>query len=136
MFLPSNYFSRTRISPELLLSVILFVIISVLYYFTLIRHAGSLGASGQRMVRRGKRQAGHMGPDPRTTVCKVSVQRTIEPVDNGSDHPNKDGLMILSQVFRIETMRDLIFLKGSIPSPVGKVVTIWDGRGSIWVRNK
>lgn len=36
------------------------------------RHTGAVGSTGAQGVRRGHRGAGHMGPDPRTTLCKVS----------------------------------------------------------------
>ncbi|GFE53429.1 50S ribosomal [Babesia ovis] len=54
------------------------------------------------IVWRGTKMGGHKGPDPRVTNCRV---------------------------FRIETHRNLIFLKGAVPGDIGSVVKIRDALG-------
>ncbi|UKK02905.2 50S ribosomal protein L3 [Theileria orientalis] len=54
------------------------------------------------IVWRNTKMGGHVGPDPRVTNCRV---------------------------FRIETHRNLIFLKGAIPGEIGSVVKIRDALG-------
>eukprot|EP01067_Filipodium_phascolosomae_P009335 Filipodium_phascolosomae@DN82_c0_g1_i1.p1 len=70
---------------------------------------GSVGARGERVVWTGKRMAGHKGPDPR---------------------------VVNARVFRIESARNLIFLRGSIPGHKGQLVKIFDARGRAHKRNR
>eukprot|EP00931_Biecheleriopsis_adriatica_P100874 TRINITY_DN76116_c0_g1_i1.p1 TRINITY_DN76116_c0_g1~~TRINITY_DN76116_c0_g1_i1.p1 ORF type:complete len:354 (-),score=61.52 TRINITY_DN76116_c0_g1_i1:64-1092(-) len=72
------------------------------------RAAGSLGQRGAAKVWVGKKMAGHMGPDPRCVNAKV---------------------------FRIESARNLIFLKGALPGYKGSVVKISDARGKTALKN-
>ncbi|KAF4730998.1 hypothetical protein FOZ62_029228, partial [Perkinsus olseni] len=67
----------------------------------------SRGMSSSK-VDKYKKQPGHMGPDPRVTNCTV---------------------------FRIESTRNLIFLKGAVPGSAGHPIKIFDGRGITWYRN-
>lgn len=73
------------------------------------RSHGSMGQKGAGKVYRGKKAAGHMGPDPRVMNAKV---------------------------FRIESERNLIFLKGPLPGYKGSVVKIYDARGKTALKNK
>eukprot|EP00930_Biecheleria_cincta_P004452 TRINITY_DN105366_c0_g1_i1.p1 TRINITY_DN105366_c0_g1~~TRINITY_DN105366_c0_g1_i1.p1 ORF type:complete len:338 (+),score=57.76 TRINITY_DN105366_c0_g1_i1:35-1048(+) len=72
------------------------------------RSAGSLGQRGAAKVWVGKKMAGHMGPDPRCVNCKI---------------------------FRIESTRNLIFLKGAVPGYKGGVIKISDARGKTALKN-
>ncbi|CAE7567023.1 50S ribosomal protein L3 [Symbiodinium microadriaticum] len=72
------------------------------------RSAGSLGQRGIGKVWVGKKMAGHKGPDPRCVNAKV---------------------------FRIESTRNLIFLKGALPGYKGSVVKISDARGKTALKN-
>lgn len=73
------------------------------------RSAGSLGQRGVGKVWKYKKMAGHKGPDPRCMNAKV---------------------------FRIESARNLIFLKGPLPGYKGSVVKIHDARGKTAFKNK
>jgi len=73
------------------------------------RSHGSMGQKGPGRVWKGKKAAGHMGPDPRCMNAKV---------------------------FRIESARNLIFLKGPLPGYKGHVVKIHDARGKTSLKNK
>lgn len=73
------------------------------------RQHGSMGARGAGRVWKYKKQAGHMGPDPR---C------------------------VNAQVFRTEATRNLLFLKGALPGFKGSIVKIWDARGKTAFKNK
>jgi len=72
------------------------------------RSAGSVGQRGAGKVWVGKKMAGHMGPDPRCVNAKV---------------------------FRIESSRNLLFLKGALPGYKGSVVKISDARGKTALKN-
>eukprot|EP00747_Dinoflagellata_sp_TGD_P211739 gnl/TRDRNA2_/TRDRNA2_84930_c0_seq2.p1 gnl/TRDRNA2_/TRDRNA2_84930_c0~~gnl/TRDRNA2_/TRDRNA2_84930_c0_seq2.p1 ORF type:complete len:383 (-),score=42.96 gnl/TRDRNA2_/TRDRNA2_84930_c0_seq2:274-1344(-) len=72
------------------------------------RSHGSMGQRGPGKVWKGKKAAGHMGPDPRCVNAKV---------------------------FRIEAERNLIFLKGTLPGYKGSVVKIHDARGKTALKN-
>merc|ERR1712039_208986 len=72
------------------------------------RAHGSMGQRGAGKVWKGKKAAGHMGPDPR---C------------------------VNAQVFRIEAERNLVFLKGPLPGYKGSVVKISDARGKTALKN-
>lgn len=72
------------------------------------RAHGSMGQKGAKKVWKGKKAAGHMGPDPRCVNAKV---------------------------FRIEAARNLIFLKGPLPGYKGSVVKISDARGKTAMKN-
>lgn len=75
-----------------------------------IRRPGSVGQGhSASLVYKGKRMGGHKGPDPRVVNCKV---------------------------FRTETHRQLIFLKGSVPGDIGSVVKISDARGRTRRKNR
>ena len=75
-----------------------------------IRRPGSVGQGhSAALVYKGKRMGGHKGPDPRVVNCKV---------------------------FRTESARELIFLKGSIPGDIGSVVKISDARGRTRRKNR
>ena len=75
-----------------------------------IRRPGSVGQGhSASLVYKGKRRGGHKGPDPRVVNCKV---------------------------FRIESHRQLIFLKGSVPGDIGSVVKISDARGRTRRKNR
>jgi large subunit ribosomal protein L3 len=56
-----------------------------------------------------KKMDGHRGPDPRTVNCKI---------------------------FRTETARDLIFLRGLVPGAVGDLIKISDARGKTSLKNR
>ena len=74
------------------------------------RRPGSVGQGHSAgIVYKGKRMAGHTGPDPRVVNCKV---------------------------FRTDSHRELIFLKGSVPGDVGAVVKISDARGRTRRKNR
>mmetsp|Transcript_70333 Transcript_70333/g.228619 ORF Transcript_70333/g.228619 Transcript_70333/m.228619 type:complete len:359 (+) Transcript_70333:126-1202(+) len=73
------------------------------------RAAGSMGQRGAAKVWKGKKAHGHMGPDPR---C------------------------VNAQVFRIESARNLIFLKGPLPGFKGSIVKISDARGKTALKNR
>merc|ERR1719152_170256 len=68
-----------------------------------------MGQRGAAKVWKGKKAAGHMGPDPRCVNAKV---------------------------FRIESERNLIFLKGALPGHKGSIVKISDARGKTALKNK
>ncbi|CAJ1406950.1 unnamed protein product, partial [Effrenium voratum] len=72
------------------------------------RSAGSLGQRGIGRVWAHKKMAGHRGPDPRCVNAKV---------------------------FRIESARNLIFLRGALPGYKGSVVKISDARGKTGLKN-
>eukprot|EP00435_Cladocopium_sp_Y103_P020657 s982_g5.t1 len=72
------------------------------------RSAGSLGQRGIGKVWKFKKMAGHKGPDPRCVNAKV---------------------------FRIESARNLIFLKGPLPGYKGSIVKISDARGKTALKN-
>jgi len=72
------------------------------------RAHGSMGQKGAGKVYKGKKAAGHMGPDPRCVNAKV---------------------------FRIEAARNLVFLKGALPGYKGSVVKIFDARGKTALKN-
>jgi len=72
------------------------------------RSHGSMGQRGAGKVWKGKKAHGHMGPDPRCVNAKV---------------------------FRIESERNLIFLKGPLPGYKGSVVKIHDARGKTGLKN-
>lgn len=72
------------------------------------RAHGSMGQKGAAKVWRGKKAAGHMGPDPRCVNAKV---------------------------FRIEAARNLVFLKGALPGYKGSVIKIYDARGKTALKN-
>lgn len=72
------------------------------------RAAGSTGQRGVKRVWKGKKMAGHMGPDPRVVNCKV---------------------------FRTEAARNLIFLTGAVPGMKGSMVKIFDARGRTALKN-
>jgi len=72
------------------------------------RAHGSVGQRGAAKVWKYKKMAGHMGPDPRCVNAKV---------------------------FRIETARNLIFLRGALPGYKGSVVKISDARGRTAFKN-
>jgi large subunit ribosomal protein L3 len=75
-----------------------------------IRRPGSVGQGhSASLVYKGKRMGGHKGPDPRVVNCKV---------------------------FRTESHRQLIFLKGSVPGDVGAVLKISDARGRTRRKNR
>jgi large subunit ribosomal protein L3 len=75
-----------------------------------IRRPGSVGQGhSASLVYKGKRMGGHKGPDPRVVNCKV---------------------------FRTESFRQLIFLKGSIPGDIGAVIKISDARGRTRRKNR
>lgn len=75
-----------------------------------IRRPGSVGQGhSAALVYKGKRMGGHKGPDPRVVNCKV---------------------------FRTESFRQLIFLKGSVPGDIGSVVKISDARGRTRRKNR
>ncbi len=75
-----------------------------------IRRPGSVGQGhSASLVYKGKRMGGHKGPDPRVVNCKV---------------------------FRTESYRQLIFLKGSVPGDIGSVVKISDARGRTRRKNR
>jgi large subunit ribosomal protein L3 len=75
-----------------------------------VRRPGSVGQGhSASLVYKGKRRGGHKGPDPRVVNCKV---------------------------FRTESHRDLIFLKGSVPGDIGAIVKISDGRGRTRRKNR
>jgi large subunit ribosomal protein L3 len=75
-----------------------------------IRRPGSVGQGhSASLVYKGKRMGGHKGPDPRCVNCKV---------------------------FRTESHRQLIFLKGSVPGDMGSVLKISDGRGRTRRKNR
>ena len=75
-----------------------------------IRRPGSVGQGhSASLVFKGKRMGGHKGPDPRVVNCKV---------------------------FRTESHRELIFLKGSVPGDMGSVVKINDARGRTRRKNR
>ncbi|KAK2196425.1 bifunctional Ribosomal protein L3 [Babesia duncani] len=61
------------------------------------------------IVWRNTKMAGHVGPDPRCTNCKV---------------------------FRIETHRNLLFLKGAVPGEIGSVIKIKDALGKSVRKNR
>lgn len=73
------------------------------------RAHGSVGIKGAKMVYKNKKMAGHMGPDPRCVNAKV---------------------------FRIESERNLIFLKGALPGYKGSVIKIHDARGKTALKNE
>uniref|UniRef100_A0A0G4GVQ4 Large ribosomal subunit protein uL3m n=1 Tax=Chromera velia CCMP2878 TaxID=1169474 RepID=A0A0G4GVQ4_9ALVE len=73
------------------------------------RSHGSTGQRGIAGVWKFKKMAGHKGPDP---------------------------VVVGAKIFRIETTRNLIFLRGAIPGHKGDVVKILDGRGVMWCRNR
>eukprot|EP00434_Breviolum_minutum_P022791 symbB.v1.2.020107.t1/scaffold1674.1/size106401/2 len=72
------------------------------------RSAGSLGQRGVGKVWKFKKMAGHDGPEPRCVNAKV---------------------------FRIESARNLIFLKGPLPGYKGSIVKISDARGKTALKN-
>uniref|UniRef100_A0A7S2LYR3 Large ribosomal subunit protein uL3m n=1 Tax=Zooxanthella nutricula TaxID=1333877 RepID=A0A7S2LYR3_9DINO len=72
------------------------------------RASGSVGQRGAGKVWKGKKKAGHMGPDPR---CVNAL------------------------VFRVEAARNLIFLKGTLPGHKGSIVKISDARGKTALKN-
>jgi len=72
------------------------------------RAPGSMGQRGIGKIWKYKKTEGHMGPDPRCTNCKV---------------------------FRIESTRNLLFLKGQLPGHKGHVVKIHDARGVTQFKN-
>lgn len=72
------------------------------------RSHGSMGQKGAKKVWKGKKAHGHMGPDPRCVNAKV---------------------------FRIESERNLLFLKGPLPGYKGSVVKISDARGKTALKN-
>ena len=75
-----------------------------------IRRPGSVGQGhSAALVYKGKRMGGHKGPDPRVVNCKV---------------------------FRTESHRQLIFLKGSVPGDIGAVIKISDARGRTRRKNR
>lgn len=75
-----------------------------------IRRPGSVGQGhSASLVYKGKRMGGHKGPDPRVVNCKV---------------------------FRTESARQLIFLKGSVPGDIGSVIKISDARGRTRRKNR
>jgi large subunit ribosomal protein L3 len=75
-----------------------------------IRRPGSVGQGhSASLVYKGKRMGGHKGPDPRVVNCKV---------------------------FRTESHRQLIFLKGSVPGDIGGVIKIHDARGRTRRKNR
>ena len=75
-----------------------------------IRRPGSVGQGhSAALVYKGKRMGGHKGPDPRVVNCKV---------------------------FRTESARQLIFLKGSVPGDIGSVIKISDARGRTRRKNR
>ena len=75
-----------------------------------IRRPGSVGQGHSAgIVYKGKRMAGHTGPDPRVVNCKV---------------------------FRTDAHRDLIFLKGSVPGDISSVIKISDARGRTRRKNR
>ncbi|CCF72724.1 large subunit ribosomal protein L3 [Babesia microti strain RI] len=61
------------------------------------------------IVWKNTKMGGHVGLEPRVNNCRV---------------------------FRIETHRNLLFLKGVVPGYVGSVVKIKDALGKTWPRNK
>jgi len=73
------------------------------------RAHGSMGQRSKGKVWKGKKAAGHMGPDPRCVNAKV---------------------------FRIESARNLIFLKGALPGYKGAVIKISDARGKTALKNE
>ena len=75
-----------------------------------IRRPGSVGQGhSAALVYKGKRRGGHKGPDPRVVNCKV---------------------------FRTESHRQLIFLKGSVPGDIGSAIKISDARGRTRRKNR
>ncbi|CAD7924051.1 unnamed protein product [Amoebophrya sp. A120] len=72
------------------------------------RAAGSVGAQGDGKIWKGKKKAGHMGPDPRVMNVKI---------------------------FRIDARRNLLFLKGNAPGKIGSVIKISDARGKTRFKN-
>lgn len=72
------------------------------------RSHGSVGIEAVQRVYKGKKMAGHHGPDPRCMNCKV---------------------------FRICAHRNLIFLYGSVPGRKGALVKISDARGTTSLKN-
>jgi len=72
------------------------------------RAGGSIGCKGDGKVWAGKKMAGHMGPDPRCMNAKI---------------------------FRIDTKRDLLFLRGSLPGRKGAVIKISDARAKTGLKN-
>jgi len=73
------------------------------------RSHGSVGQGmAVRKVHKGKKMAGHMGPDPRVTNCRV---------------------------FRIDGHRNLLLLRGVLPGHKGSVVKISDARGVTSLKN-
>lgn len=75
-----------------------------------LRRPGSVGQGhSAALVYKGKRMGGHKGPDPRVVNCKV---------------------------FRTESERELIFLKGSVPGDLGAVIKISDARGRTRRKNR
>ena len=73
-------------------------------------NAGSTGqGKGVGKVWKYKKMDGHRGPDPRVVNCKI---------------------------FRTETERDLIFLRGIVPGGIGDVVKIYDARGKTALKNR
>lgn len=73
------------------------------------RSHGSVGQEGVAEVHKGKKMAGHMGPDPRCTNARV---------------------------FRIDAHRDLLFLRGHLPGFKGSIVKISDARGVTEFKNR
>ena len=73
-------------------------------------NAGSIGqGKGIGKVWKYKRMDGHRGNDPRVVNCKL---------------------------VKSETHRNLLFVKGVVPGPVGGVVRMWDARGKTALKNR
>jgi large subunit ribosomal protein L3 len=73
-------------------------------------NAGSIGqGKGIGKVWKYKRMDGHRGNDPRVVNCKL---------------------------IKTESFRNLLFVKGVVPGPVGGVVRMWDARGKTALKNR